>query len=410
MNRAVNNFVLLPLLASACFGTKAATLRAAELGRQDPQPSDPVTEVFTLKQDELPPIPDISFPSITDQKQAITDALPTLDALNSSSDSNAASLLIETKQNQARPAGTTPNSESPTVQESAAIDTGNIWEGLARQIPAPAVWLAAYGVAILSVLAALRGVIKGYIEVRAWKSKQNRIKKWNLTDSFQLEYLSVQRNGQQKLRAVTRTALKLTDVLVTGGAADLFIKAATQCDPNKPFPLLNLPRETVGHFLFKRETDRLQYLRRIQQDIIRRVQGVYHDSPYGRAEGMQLYSSKESKIEVRPIVVLPVCEVTKVGRTVSRKLILYTISQDDLNIIRNAANLIVEQGTDPTILNTVQLALTNMDKFYAQEIFPIANIFIKRGKELIGNHTNGSSNGNGASGIDSPSTNQSLVH
>lgn len=319
----------LPSIASLVIGI-AGVAHAAEESLPVPQrPTEPIPVVAPVP-DELD-LTELDFKF--EEKNSVEPYL--------NNRSTQAEATVETEQN------TVSDTQSKNT-ESATTTTQARDFGIA---------LTTIGLGVLSVLAAVRGVIKGSIEVSLWRKSIKRFDTREFTDMIALNAYSLIPDGEgYTLQADTKDRPLLAEFLGGNqGARNYFIKAAKQCTYTQPLICLEFPRDYQEHWLSRQvkkiittplyylslkklcaqyqkpphpNEERFAALNRINKLLREAVSASYNGSSIGLVAKQFQKEIPISYFE-KSVYVIPLCAVAPPGVKRSRVLSVATISAED---------------------------------------------------------------------------------
>lgn len=304
---------------------------------------------------------------------------------------------------------------SPAAKSSSGEDT-DLWHKLTRI----GIAFATIGLGILSVMAALRGVIKGSIEVRLWRKSIKRFSEREFTDTASCNVHSlIERDGKLVLEADTLARPLLDEFMGNRGARRYFLRAAQKCTHDQPLIYLEFPRDlekkkirrttmrTVGrplyYLTFKNlfnwaveplspNLERFKALNRINKILREAVSATYNQSNMGL---IAKQFSKEVPYDFieKQIVVVPICDVSRPEEKQRRTLILATLSLNDFKkfgIPKEYARMDVADGIPQEKLETLKRAYDEYQSYLQyksrggdqQELFPKVRVYIPRPSNL----------------------------
>ena len=223
--------------------------------------------------------------------------------------------------------------------------------------------LTTIGLGVLSVLAAVRGVIKGSIEVSLWRKSIKRFDTREFTDMIALNAYSLIPDGEgYTLQADTKDRPLLAEFLGGNqGARNYFIKAAKQCTYTQPLVCLEFPRDYQEHSLGRQvkkfltaplyylsgkkicvqyqqpphpNEERFAALNRINKLLREAVSASYNGSSIGLVAKQFQKEIPISYFE-KSVYVIPLCAVAPPGVKQSRVLSVATISAEDFERFGN---------------------------------------------------------------------------
>jgi hypothetical protein len=272
------------------------------------------------------------------------------------------------------------------------------------------------GLGVLSVMAALRGVVKGSIEVQLWRKSLKRFDNREFTDTASCNPHSfIERDGKLVLEADTMARPMLDEFMGNRGARLHFLKAARKCTYDQPLIYLEFPRDAddgrfrrellrgifkpLHYMTFKTcfkwaarpldpSLERFSALNRTNKILREAVSSIYNQHNLGLTAKQ---FSKEIPYEFieKQIVVIPICDVSKPNEKHRRTLILATLTFDDFQKFGDpdeVARMTVADGIPQQKLETLKAAYQESLNYRLyedrrgkhQELFPVVRIYLPR--------------------------------
>lgn len=267
---------------------------------------------------------------------------------------------------------------------------------------------------VLSVMAAVRGVVKGSIEVNLWWKSLKRFSRREFTDMAACNAYSLVEQGDRLiLEGETREMLALPDLFGNRGGRLYFLKAAKRCTHEQPLVCLEFPRDIDENALLKKagrllmaplhyltarkmfpdldnppdpNLKRYSALNRINKCLREAVSAIYNKSSIGMT-AKQFGKEFPLNYYEGALYVIPICDVSPPDDKNGMTLALNTLTEHDFELFgdpEQVARMEVSGAINPNKIATFVRAYQEHQDYLRyrdrhgkpQQLFPRVRVYI----------------------------------